>query len=390
MNHKIAIISVLLLVSLMSATSEEFSVPAAGYSLDLPEQWQPLDISDLARISYTDATQTAVLQVLVYAADTFARASDMFTQIKTGLKADGEGAPFMFSGDDAVLSDLQFDTARFRARGYFIFVNGKQFDYALLSFTPASEYAAQHDFLLSALDSFAIGEDGKLQPGPISQFYYPFPGQNKESYLLTLAEKTYTAQLDHKEAEATQVLVEREARVLNNSKGDFIEAWRRYYKLIYRDNYRRLGDLSKLLRQAFLFDGEGRREKIGRLLSWIQKFEYYRTGTISDLTSPTASAFSRAGDCDSRALLLVIFLHQLGIDAILLVSTEYSHSAVGVDADGPGARVDYKGKSYLFAEVTEEVDLGLVDRNMADPAAWIAVPLGAAASEVSEPVPALN
>jgi hypothetical protein len=72
----------------------------------------------------------------------------------------------------------------------------------------------------------------------------------------------------------------------------------------------------------------------------------------------------------------VILLRRLGFDAILMVSTKYSHAMVGVDIPGPGARYTYEEKAYLVAELTAKVDIGLIDQNMADPAFWVPVAFG--------------
>ena len=376
-----ALLSILfLMMAIAPLSGEEFSVPAFDYSLDLPDAWLPMDTADLSKIAFSDSSRTAVLQTLVFSADSFGNARDIFKFVRSSLKAEGEASPFAFSGRDALFSDLTFHTERFPARGYFVFIDGDQdrgheFDYALLSFTPVSLYQDRHDSLLSALDSFAAGEQGRRSPGPVSQFFYPFPGEKKSPVDLTIGRRHYSGQLDKGELDATQVLVEREARVLAGKQENFNEAWRRYYKLIYRDNYERLAELAEFLESVYSFGEIPAHDSVGGLLSWIQGFHYYRTGTIADLTSPMATAYTAAGDCDSRALLFVILLHHMGIDAILLVSTEYAHSAVGVDVEGPGARITYGGKSYLFAEVTEEVDLGLVERSMADPEGWIPMPL---------------
>ena len=48
-----------------------------------------------------------------------------------------------------------------------------------MCFSPVTIYAEMHDFILSAIDSFAPDLYSKRLPGPISQFYYPFPGSNQ-------------------------------------------------------------------------------------------------------------------------------------------------------------------------------------------------------------------
>jgi hypothetical protein len=65
---------------------------------------------------------------------------------------------------------------------------------------------------------------------------------------------------------------------------------------------------------------------------------------------------------------------------VLLVSPKYGHSAVGVAVPEPGARVAAGGRSYVFAELTAPVALGLVAQDQSDASAWIPVTLGAAVS----------
>jgi len=66
----------------------------------------------------------------------------------------------------------------------------------------------------------------------------------------------------------------------------------------------------------------------------------------------------------------------VGIDAVLLVSTRYGHSAAGVRLPGEeGARVRHEGKDYLFVEVTDHVGIGMVASVMADPSGWQVIDL---------------
>jgi hypothetical protein len=66
-------------------------------------------------------------------------------------------------------------------------------------------------------------------------------------------------------------------------------------------------------------------------------------------------------------------MNHLGIESVLMVSPRFAHSIVGIDVDGPGARFSFNQKAYLVAETTAEVDLGLIDAAMADPAGWIGI-----------------
>ena len=59
---------------------------------------------------------------------------------------------------------------------------------------------------------------------------------------------TVRTELDMNELEATQMLIEREAAILVTymDYNDFIQAWHRYYRIIYKDNF--LPDVIELWR----------------------------------------------------------------------------------------------------------------------------------------------
>ena len=89
-------------------------------------------------------------------------------------------------------------------------------------------------------------------------------------------------------------------------------------------------------------------ELLGVLLGWTQGFTYERNFSGSDFTNLPKAFATETGDCDSRSLLLVLMLNQLGVDAILMVSPDYSHAIAAVDCPGEGARYELGGKSYNF------------------------------------------
>jgi len=153
------------------------------------------------------------------------------------------------------------------------------------------------------------------------------------------------------------------------------DAWTRYYKLIYRDNYSRLKRISRIVDSEIADDFESLSplDKSSLLLKWIQGFDYVRTGTLSDLMGPIDTVFKEAGDCDSRALLYTMLLEYNGIDSILMVSSEYSHSLTGVAVKGKGAHFNFSGVNYLIAETTANVSIGLIDSTMADPSKWMGI-----------------
>jgi hypothetical protein len=376
-----ALIPLVVLVGLCAAPAaraELYQVSQYGYSLDLPEGWKEKGAADAARLSFADPAGTAFLQVTVVEHEPAMTADQMEGELHRQMAAEGEGGSFTFSGRDAYLSEVVFSSGGRQLHGYILVVKkltgeagGGMVDAVLIAFAPADAFPRVRDSLLSALDSLSPGPDAALEPGPVSQRSAPYPSRAPRAVPIAFRGQTVTVSIGQGEREASQALVEREARLLAGYKAGQVEAWTRFYRMIYRDSYRRMDGLAAELQAALSSQGVSRRDAPLALLAWIQGYQYKRTGTLSDFLSPLSSVASAAGDCDSRAMLYDLILDHMGIDAILLVSVRFSHALAGVLLDRPGAVFAFQGRKYLVAEMTEKVDIGLIAKDMADGSAWI-------------------
>jgi hypothetical protein len=375
-----------------------------NYYIHLPHGWELMDAARADHVSFSDVSGEIAVQVVSYPGERFGSASEIAGFISDGLSAEVEPAPFSYAGRDAAIADVSFQAGSTAVRGYQIYINGAETDFLILSSAPVARYEAAHDFLLSTLDSFAPGAESRSLPGPVSHFFDQ-PGVNigdepqrieiPAGRLVPDAQGTIPMTVDEADLDAAQVTIDREARVLSvyeaarADRETFSEAWRRYYQAVYRDSFARLLPLTRDLRARFeeaMASGAMTREEIPqRLLYWFQDFTYARPGGISDLLAPEAAVFTQSGDCDSLALAYAIVLHQLGFDAILMVSPEFGHAMAGVDlspevvdgrpeVSGGAARFDYAGRRWLVAELTAQVDLGNIEARMADASKWIGIP----------------
>ena len=440
---RIVLITILVLAfAPLPAVAVQVENGAFNYVVDIPEGWEILDQSNAAMISFTDPDRVAVLQVFVFQGNRFVTAEELSNWLAERFQAETEEAPFRFNGMDSRFGNIAFSTGNFVTRGYGIYLNGQEFDYAALATVGEEFYDAYHDRLLSALDSFGLGTEERFLPGPVSQFYYAYPPPSPEETTVPLvggagdaaadgdagaADGEITLRYDPAELEATQTLIEREARVLagytpggNDRPGEegsrgsgepgngaspgrgsgadgspaqgaeneslrgrrdqgvpqWVAAWRRYFRMIYRDNYPRLEELAHTLDERFRAEGATYYDVPERILDWLQTFEYLRTGTLSDFMAPLVAINEQQGDCDSLAMIYAILLHHLDYEAIIMVSAEYSHAMVGVDMPGKGARFPYDGREWLVAELTVDVEIGMIDQTMSDIAGWIGVRVG--------------
>ncbi len=373
MKHKIFIIVLLLTAIGIQAEQLGFFGSCSVY---LPEGWGVLG-NEPDKVTFSDPTQKGYLQIKRYSGDSYNSPREIYSSVLSRLRGTGEGDGFLYESRESWFGNISFSLSGTGYQGFVVCIDGKDFDYVVLGFSESQSYSAFHDFILSAMDSFSLDDAGLLRPGAVSQYYYPVPGQEKQAGYLMMNGKKVLYTFDKNELEASQVVVEREARVLSAYGKSNLrdQAWIRYYRMIFRDNYSRLSRTAGVIRRNLFddFASLSDLEKSSILLSWIQKYEYFRTGTLSDFLSPVSCLVERKGDCDSKGLLYLIILKHYGIDGILMVSSVYSHSIAGVAVEGKGAHFTLDGVPYLVAETTDEVAIGLIDRNMADPAKWLGI-----------------
>ncbi|MEA1910884.1 MAG: hypothetical protein U9N32_04295 [Spirochaetota bacterium] len=373
--RKINFILIFILFTGFNVFSWEAGLFSSSF-VNVPEGWYVLENKE-DKVTFADPTDTAYFQLKRYSGNRFSRAVDIYTYVSTELGATGEGEEFLFDTKDSYFASIAFESSGYPYMGYLVCVEGEFEDIVLLAFSDEDNYNLSHDFLISSIDSFSLTESGLKNPGPVSQFYYPWPGRDKTINYITMDTKKIPVSFDVNEISTARILIEREARVLiqytNSNLSDL--AWARYYKLIYRDNFNRLRRIARIAASEITDDFESLSplEKSSLLLSWIQEFKYVRTGTLADFMSPIDTVFEAAGDCDSRSLLYIMLLEYNGIDSILMVSSEYSHSLTGVAVVGMGAHYSYEGSEYLIAETTDNVSIGLIDRTMADPSKWMGI-----------------
>jgi len=390
-----------------SAFGEVFYIEDTGFVVEPPVGWQVLDLSD-SKWTFTDFTGNAFLQIKVWPGSEYGSIDELYDGIMQKIQAAGEGDIFDYYGREAAFGVVDFSTGGFDYSGYGLFVDGEDFDLTVLSFTTADSFDVLRDYILSALDSFALSPVMMLNPGPVSRYYLEsFGSPVKQSAETVFEDVPLKWSVDKNEIEASQLLIERESAILADYKVNTdagTEAWKRYYRMIYRDNFSRLDYPAAILKERIIKSSgknadddaaepgssswlpfgssiENRRSRNEsvqsaplKLLEWVQGFTYVRTGG-SDLVSPLTAAAFQEGDCDSRALLYIILLNHYGIDSALMVSSAYSHAMAAVDTEGVGARIDVNGKMFLVAETTDDVGIGMIAADMADPANWIVIPL---------------
>ena len=370
---RIYIVLILFIIFSGVVFSREFFLEPWGCFLDLPQGWEPLEVTD-DQATFADTAQKGFLQIKVYPGETWDSAPGIFEDIGNRIKADSEGEEFLFAGKEAAFATYLFAVNDNPYEGFGLLVNGDERDWVILSFSEMEVYEEYQYFLLSALDSFALDSPGLYTPGPVSSYYlssYEEPDFFQVDF--RFEEHDFLLEMDGNAMETAEVIVEREIAVLSRYSPGDKDAWSRFYRMIYRDNYRRIDELFRQLLFKGLRRNNDPADTAGRILAWLQDFRYSRTGTVTDFLPPLSALYNMTGDCDSLGLIYIILLKHYGIDAVLMVSSRYSHAMAAVDVPGEGARFPFGEKEYLVAETTDKVALGMIAASMADPAGWLGI-----------------
>lgn len=385
-SYGIAAAAALLIAGALArnAGAEPLSSPTWGFTIDLPEGYALTEGDGKSRFSFFEEAGKSTVTLVVYAPGRYAAPEALLADTAKRLTAISDVGGFEYRGKQAALAQLSFTGPTGPAEGWALAVElapagdgGKPLLLAL-AYGPQGA-AGNEERELSALDSICPTEADKRAPGPVTAFSYPSGG--RRAVRLPFMGKEIEAIVDAADGEAAKALVDREFRLLvAYSKSPlWQEAWKRFYRAIWRDSYERLAGVSFAVERAVAERAAAERKPADQrtlaegALAWVQAFKYERDLMGSDFVDLSTAALEQRGDCDSRALLAAVILQHANVDAILMVSREYGHAMAGADVAGAGARFKAGKVDYVVAETTAKVALGMIGQNVADPAKWLAV-----------------
>jgi hypothetical protein len=378
-SRLLTLAAILLFAAGVPCAARELAV-RGGAVIDMPAGFIEVDSSAAGGSSWVDANNGMRFDILSSGPGSYGTAEEMAAAVLGSLGSRGDTSSFPYQGLGAVIADLAYAMDGVPRKGYGVFISdaGKRGGgYALLATAESARFDPYADLVLSCIDSFSIDRAATRFPGPVSQFLVPLPAARSEKKTVALPGGSVSLPWSSQEAEDDLALAQREFRVLSmylKTETLWKDAWARYYRMIYRQSAFRLDGLAKAF-AASLPAGDAT-ERARRVLAWVQGFRYERDFAGIDFVPPLLAAFERRGDCDSRAMVMGVVLEDMGIDAVLLVSREYSHALLAVDVPGGGQRFPYNGKSYLVAETTANVGIGMIDSSQADASKWLPVDIG--------------
>ena len=232
------------------------------------------------------------------------------------------------------------------------------------------------EFLLeSIIDSLCLSQADFLSPGIFMRTVYPDSGE-RTPVRATIGGKSIESSVDSRAAQTSEHLVDREyqALLLYQNSPRWVQAWQRYYRMIFRDSSYRIRRFSLDVYFALVSECADETDFAQRLLTWTQGMSYQRRKTSSDFASLPSMLLGDGSDCDARAMMIAVILQNSYIDSCIFVSAHHSHALAGLVSDHPGFSFDAGGKSYLVGETTvPSLTWGIIAQDQTDRSKWIEV-----------------
>lgn len=354
--------------------------PSWGYSLDLPEGFVLVEKNDSDKYLFQHSIQPVDLQIILYTKAKYKNIESLSENIFSQMDMTHQDMNFIWCENKCLFSLTSFNLSgqnkKIQMAGWVLIIelNQEKGWLVLFSYTESTKAKECEALMISALDSVFINEISYIEPGPITSVLYPKKGEENISY--DFNGKKINIVIDKSDFEAGQSVIDREFSLLTTYlKTNYVEkAWQRYYKMIFRDSWRRILPISFAVNLELKSKNKlNANQTAAEILKLLQGFTYTRQQDGSDFINLTQTFIESTGDCDSRSLLMVLILKQLGIDSILLVSPKHAHALSAVKISGDGAFFEYNGKRYLIAETTAKVKIGQIAQDMANLEDWFPV-----------------
>lgn len=361
--------------------SETITDSFFGYSIDLPEGYELKDLSEDYSGFYFSHPNIPVSLVVKIVTEENSNSTLVLDSNLKKLSAKYEIDSFLWNEKESSIAQIEMNLEQ-KYSGWATCSPLEKSYLVLICYAPKEQEKSCEQFIFSTLNSTCTDLSNFCTEGIITT--YAFPKEGKKSVKLNICGEKISTSIDKSDEIASQWLVDLEYSVLTlyANHPNWKEAWQRYYRMIYKDSFFRIKNVSSALSEKF-YDFQNSEDSINKiayaqkLLDWVQNFDYYRGEKISDsdFTSIPRAICGVGNDCDSRSLLLCLLLKSVGIETILLFSPEFSHAMVATLIDAPGQKFNLENTNleFLMGETTAKVTWGTIAKEHADKSKWIDV-----------------
>lgn len=347
-------------------------------AIDLPEGFYTVSASEDEKSYQLQSSLLPVTAAIkIYGKEIYKTPKDALTDNLKRIKAQNEIETFKWRNQDIALATYSNYLGQIANAGYAVAVSLPENEGILimLVWTEQSHFSVYGDFILSVIDGLCIDFGSYYEAGPIT--HYAFPDSEKFiPVTLKIDGKEIKSSIRQSDKDANEYLIEREYNVLKLYANSPLwqEAWTRYYRMIFRDSFKRLNRVSFDIFNEINPYCTDDTDLAQKLLTWTQGMKYEREKTSSDFASLPSIILGGGSDCDSRSMLLSVLLKNMNMDSIMFISKEFSHAVAGLVSTHPGHNFTANGKEYLIGETTASgITWGMIAQEQDDISKWIPV-----------------
>jgi hypothetical protein len=157
--------------------------------------------------------------------------------------------------------------------------------------------------------------------------------------------------------------------------------WSRFFQDMYNKNYIRVSTMVEWFKEKAKENKWSAYDLATEVIKCVQVIPYERpyqvvtdpaqAASVLDYFTPNEIAWYNKGDCDTKSMLIVMILRQLGFDMILYFSEYYQHAMAGININATGTFKISDGKKYYFVESTYPGwNIGDLPPDFGDPDNW--------------------
>ena len=348
-----------------------------GYSLDIPEGFELTESSPDSTLINFKHKNMPLDFVIKIQTDYCVSSEEALSVTLNKLSANYEPDSFIWNETECSIANFTMNLDQ-EYYGWSLSAPVENDSYlVLLCYSPKYYSNKSEDFMISTLNSLCIDSYYYNTPGIITT--YAYPKEKNQNVSVNIAGNNINAVMNSIDQEAAQFVIDMEYRILVNygNHEKMYEAWDRYYRTIYRDNYGRIQDFAKNVYDVLYPLAEEKRPENPNiqfaqyLLSWVQTLKHVRAEdkTNSDFINIPSVLMGKGSDCDNRSMLVAAVLEYAGIDSLLLVYPEYSHAIVAANIPGAQGQTftnPENKEEYIMGETTSKLTWGTIAKEQAD------------------------
>jgi hypothetical protein len=418
---KLSTLILLLTVLVFSAMAASYQSEDYYYTIDLPSGWELSDESDATQIVFGNADDDAAVVVGVFEAEEDLSNDELLQAVVDKMRLKGTQQAITFKGFKAVAGSYQFtlndskltaDIVIFRTRTHYFMIMGSSLK---------ETYKGNRSDIKEIVNSFTLdlkaltaAYSDEVEDKPVKK-----PVNNTKTTTTTKTTATTKTTTDKTADPASQYSISIDWKDLATSftflKTDYNTAvkegkaivasgdmwgyygvdtendphytetfWGRFFQDMYNKNYLRVAHIVAWFKDKAKEKGWSDYELATEVIKCVQTIPYERpyqvvtdqtqAASVLDYFTPNEIAWYNKGDCDTKSLLIIMILRQLGYDLVMYFSEEYSHAMAGININAKGTYKTNNGKKYYFIEATYPGwNIGDLPKEFGDPAKWTLV-----------------